>query len=332
MDRGEILFGKDESTQPRQKRYLEVGDGKQLSSVIRDGRRGKQDIVRLGLLDFPYSHSVHLYKTLVEAALGDVGHGTVLDFFAGSGTTGHAVMNLNREDDGFRKYIMIEMGRHFETVLLPRIKKVAHSHDWRVGKPVSRKGQSHFFKYIKLESHEDALDSLEVKPLEDAGDLFTANPELAEDYALRYQLANETAASASLCGGDFSRPGGYMLSVVRDGTRRDVAVDLPETFNYLIGLRVHARRVIENVLAISGIDAVETRCLILWRDIESTDNDALNVWFKTHGERIREEFNASLVYVNGDHELGRLSPADGSWATSALELVFREKMFETEVE
>ena len=131
-----------------------------------------------------------------------------------------------------------------------------------------------------------------------------------------------------MCGGDFTRPSGYTLSVVRDGTRRDVAVDLPETFNYLIGLRVHARRVIENVLAISGVDAADTRCLILWRDIETTDNDALNAWFNLHGERVRADFNASLVYVNGDHELGRLSPASGAWSTSVLDLVFREKMFD----
>lgn len=329
IERGEILFGKDEQTQPRQKRYLQVDVGKQLSSVIRDGRRGKQDIARLGLQDFPYSHSVHFYSTLVGATLGEVGRGIALDFFAGSGTTAHAVMNLNREDDGSRKYIMVEMGDHFETVLLPRIKKVAYSQDWKDGKPVSRIGQSQFFKYIRLESHEDALDSLEVKPLEGVGELFATHPELAEDYALRYQLANEIANSATLCGGDFARPRGYTLSVVRDGARRDVAVDLPETFNYLIGLRVHARRVIEDVVAITGIDADETRCLILWRDIESTDNDALNDWFKAHGEPVRREFNASLVYVNGDNELGRLVPPSGAWTTSALELVFREKMFET---
>ncbi len=329
MRNGEILFGKDEQTQPRQKRVLKIGEEKQLSSVIRDGRRGKTDTTRLGLQDFPYSHSVHFYSTLVGATLSESGRGIALDFFAGSGTTAHAVMNLNREDGGSRKYIMVEMGEHFETILLPRIKKVAYSHDWKGGKPVSREGQSQFFKYIRLESHEDALDSLEVKPLEGVGELFAAHPELAEDYALRYQLTNETANSATLCGGDFARPRGYTLSVVRDGARRDVAVDLPETFNYLIGLRVHARRVIEDVVAITGIDAEETRCLILWRDIETTDNDALNAWFKNHGEFVRREFNASLVYVNGDNELGRLVPPSGAWTTSALELVFREKMFET---
>lgn len=277
--------------------------------------------------NFTYPKSIHTLKHSIRVA-NVKENSTTIDYFAGSGTTAHAVMNLNREDGGSRKYILVEMGGHFETVLLPRIKKVAYSHDWKDGKPVSREGQSQFFKYIRLESHEDALDSLEVKPLEGVGELFATHPELAEDYALRYQLANETANSATLCGGDFARPRGYTLSVVRDGARRDVAVDLPETFNYLIGLRVHARRVIEDVVAITGIDANETRCLILWRDIEFTDNDALNAWFKAHGESVRQKFNASLVYVNGDHELGRLAPPSGAWATSALELVFREKMFD----
>ena len=51
----------------------------------------------------------------------------ILDYFAGSGTTGHAVINLNREDNGNRKYILVEIGHHFETVLLPRMKKVTYS-------------------------------------------------------------------------------------------------------------------------------------------------------------------------------------------------------------
>lgn len=330
LEAGELIFGIDETKQPERKIFLDKNSRKPVSTIIPDAGRGKNDLKKLGLA-FPYGHPVNLYEELNFGAISTP-EAVFLDFFAGSGTTAHAVMNLNREDDGSRKYIMVEMGLHFETVLLPRIKKVANSHDWKDGKPISRTGQSHFFKYIKLESHEDALDSLEVKPPQDAGDLFAANPELAEDYALRYQLSHETSSSASLCGGDFARPGGYTLSVVRDGARRDVAVDLPETFNFLIGLRIHARRVIEDVLAITGIDANETRCLILWRDIETTGNDALNAWYETYGERIRAEFNASLVYVNGDHELGRLTPPSGAWATSALELVFREKMFAEKVE
>ena len=53
-----------------------------------------------------------------------------LDCFGGSGTTGHAVISLNRENGGARRYVLIEMGAHFHTLLLPRLKKVIYSPDW----------------------------------------------------------------------------------------------------------------------------------------------------------------------------------------------------------
>ena len=74
----------------------------------------------------------------------------VFDYFAGSGTTGHSVINLNRVDKGTRKYILVEMGEVFNLVLKPRIQKVIYSKDWKDGKPVSREGSSHIFKYIRL--------------------------------------------------------------------------------------------------------------------------------------------------------------------------------------
>ena len=49
------------------------------------------------------------------------------------GTTAHAVMNLNREDNGQRKYILVEMADYFDDVLLPRVKKVAFSSEWKDG-------------------------------------------------------------------------------------------------------------------------------------------------------------------------------------------------------
>ena len=67
-------------------------------------------------------------------------------------------MNLNRGDGGGRKYILVEMGEHFNTVILPRIKKVAFSDKWKDGKAVeSGKGISHFVKYFELEQYEDSL-------------------------------------------------------------------------------------------------------------------------------------------------------------------------------
>ena len=111
------------------------------------------------------------------------------------------------------------------------------------------------------------------------------NPALAEDYRLRYALGVETAGSASLLGSNFVNPFAYTLSVVRDGARQPEAADLPETFNYLIGLRVVSRRRIDGVLATTGVDAENRQCLILWRNLEETDHRALDAWFTRNRPR-----------------------------------------------
>lgn len=165
----------------------------------------------------------------------------VLDYFAGSGTTAHAVINLNREDGGKRKYILVEMGDYFDTVLKPRIAKVVYSESWKDGKPTARDtGISHCFKYIRLESYEDTLNNLRLND-EPAKSPLLKNPSLKEDYMLRYLLDVETRGSQSLLNIDaFADPTAYTLEVKKPGTDEYVtrAVDLIETFNYLIGLRV----------------------------------------------------------------------------------------------
>ena len=274
---------------------------------------------------FTYPKSIFTVRDCVDAALNNENSGNVLDYFAGSGTTGHAVINLNREDEGERKYILVEVGAYFDNVLLPRIKKVVYSPDWKDGKPVSCTGSSQFFKYIRLESYEDTLDSLELIPPDSAQqDLLAQNPALEEDYRLRYALGEETVASACLLGKYFTDPFAYTLSVVRDGVRGDIPVDLPETFNFLIGLRSASRRKVEDVLAITGTDAEGRCCLILWRNLDETDNPALDAWFN----RNRESFGElDVIYTNGDHTLNALKEADESWIAKSVEAIFRELMF-----
>ena len=153
--RNEIIFGNAHTVQPRRKIFLHRGAKRAISTVIQNGKRGKTEIDNLGL-KFSYCHPTSLYEELVNAASIN-GNGITLDFFAGSGTTAHAVINLNREDEGNRKYLLIEMGEYFHTVLLPRIKKVVYSKDWRDGKPVSREGSSHLLKYYSLEQYEETL-------------------------------------------------------------------------------------------------------------------------------------------------------------------------------
>jgi adenine-specific DNA-methyltransferase len=55
------------------------------------------------------------------------------------------------------------MGEYFNTVTLPRMKKVVYSADWKSGKPQNRNtGVSHIMKYITLESYEDTLSNIEL--------------------------------------------------------------------------------------------------------------------------------------------------------------------------
>ena len=277
-----------------------------------------------GSKNFNFPKSVDLVKDCIISSINGYTDVNILDYFAGSGTTGHAVINLNREDGGERKYILVELGHHFETVLLPRMKKVTYSKEWKDGKPQGREGISQLFKYVRLESYEDTIDSLTVTPRKD---LFEAgeNKKFIEDYLLRYALGEETATSASLLGQDFIDPFNYTLSVVRDGVRRDAPVDLVETFNFLLGLRLATRRQIESILTITGINANGENCLILWRNIEKMNAPKLDKWFGKHRKTFANDLN--LVYVNGDHTLNALRKSADQWEAITTEPVFRALMF-----
>lgn len=259
----------------------------------------------------------------------------VLDFFAGSGTTGHAVINLNREDDGSRKYILVEMGEYFDTVLKPRIAKVIYSTDWKEGKPQSRDtGVSQLVKYIRLESYEDTLNNLTVPERGEYSSLLEqgVDREFREGYLLRYMLDWE-AGAARITTDRFAHPFDSILNVAGDtvGERRPVTVDLVETFNYLIGLTVKSRYEVGGCRIVEGYDPAGDHVLIVWRDLDATDNEALNQLFLKQRINIRDrEFD--LIYVNGDNNLENIRREDESWKVRLIEHEFTARMFaESEV-
>ena len=94
QDRGDIIFGADESTQPRYKMYLSHGTKKQLTSIISDAVKGTSDLKKMNLT-FPYCHSLSFYDSILSSALSH-DRSIVLDYFGGSGTTAHAIINDNR--------------------------------------------------------------------------------------------------------------------------------------------------------------------------------------------------------------------------------------------
>ena len=328
LENDKIIFGADETQIIQIKEYLHDYDGGLKGLVELDSRVGANALESLfGSREvFKNPKPTELLSNLLSFVTGTNRH--VLDFFAGSGTTGHAVIDLNRGDGGHRRYLLVEVGHHFDTVLIPRMKKIIYSSDWKGGKPISRKGVSQLFKYVRLESYEDAMDSLVVVPPSQAQvEVLESNPALAEDYRLRYALGVETSGSASLLGKDFSDPFAYTLSVVRDGVRNDNAhVDLPETFNYLLGLRVGSRRRIDGVLTITGMDAEGRRCLILWRNLHEIDCAVLDTWFTRNRDRLDGPLDA--IYINGDHTLNAMRRPGETWIAETIEPVFRERMFE----
>ena len=274
---------------------------------------------------FSYPKSIHTVEDAIFAAdLTD--DRQVVDFFAGSGTTGHAIINLNRENNGRIKYILVEMADYFDTVMLPRLKKIIYSKDWKDGKPVSVRGSSQFLKLIRLECYEDALSNLELaEKSKEQIELLTEDATIAEDYKLNYMLGAETDNGMCLLGKDFKDPFSYSLSYVRDDLYKEVNVDLPETFNYLIGLHTESRRWLDGVLTITGKDAEGRTCLILWRNRDEIDYAALDAWLMKNRTKLPEHLD--VIYVNGDQTLNAVRQPTETWIAETIEPVFRRLMF-----
>ncbi len=238
-DKFSIRFQRVDSNafkQPKNKIDLELDRLNHIGS----NETARRELVDIGFDEFSYPKPVSLIAKLITFNSHRLD--TTLDYFAGSGTTGHAVINLNREDNGKRKYILVEMGDYFDTVLKPRIQKVVYGKDWKDGKPKNRDtGISHCFKYLRLESYEDTLNNLVLQndPIRDKA--LASSASLQEDYMLHYLLDVESKGSQSLLNIDaFNDPTFYMLKVKKPGSDEYIekAVDLIETFNYLIGLRL----------------------------------------------------------------------------------------------
>lgn len=308
---------------------------------------GSETLVALGFTNgFTYPKPVDLMEKIIESKGFFEKALIVLDYFAGSGTTGHAVINLNREDGGRRKFILVEMGDYFDTVLVPRLKKVIFTPEWKDGKPKRMataeeiERSPRILKILRLESYEDTLNNLELKRTEAQKSLLEQHPEFREDYMLRYMLDVESRGSASLLNIDrFEDPFGYQLNIATGtaGETKPTVVDLVETFNYLIGLRVKTIDHIEGVRVVTGVvgqgdggtGRQGERVLILWRNTKEMNNNALDTWFRKQGYNTKDQ-EFDLIYVNGDNNLENLRKADQTWKVRLIEEEFRRRMFDVQ--
>ena len=314
---------------------LWVGDKYDASSK---GTNILKNILPNNVFDYPKS----IYTVKDNLVIGSDNDSIIMDFFGGSGTTAHATIELNREDDGSRKYILVEMGKYFDLVTKPRIEKVIYSKEWKNGKPVDREGISHMFKYIELEQYEDSLNNIEFDKYDKQLTYF--NDAEREEYTLSYMLDFETKNSSTFLNiNKLRNPFEYKLKIERNDEIKYRNVDLIETFNYLLGLNVeeiHSKesydydgKNIEKYFdgqftfkRVEGKLNDGSKVLVIWRNLTDDikiDNDVLNKYFEK--KRI-DIFEYDYIYVNGDNTL-EITARDNH-KIKLIDQEFKKLMFE----
>lgn len=272
---------------------------------------------------FSYPKSIYAVEDCLKVSGVEEGS-IVLDYFGGSATTGHAVINLNRQaESNTRKFILIEMADYFDTVTKPRIEKVIYSKDWNKGKPVSREGYSCCVKYIRLEGYEDTLNNMVLKRNDE---LSLGEESFRESYLLGYMLDTETRDSL-FSAKWFAHPFDVSLKITRHNEMQEKKIDLVDTFNFLLGLYVESISWPKDGLCVViGRTRRGEKNMVLWRDIDKVSNDDLNAFFVENLAALASD--TSRIYVNGDSNLGVTKDVNSMWQLELTEAEFCKKMFD----
>jgi adenine-specific DNA-methyltransferase len=196
-----------------------------------------------------------------------------------------------------RKWIGVEMGDFFDNIPLKRMKAVLAGEQSGISKDVNWQGGG-CFKYHILEQYEDTLYNIEF-PHEEK-EKKVAKIFGAEEY-LKYFLLYGSKGSASLLNiNQFETPFEYKLKVISSGKGEEIVnVDLVETFNYLIGLKVNKYKFLKEngrkyVFVFGERD--NKRIAVVWRSIKNID--------LTKDKQIIDKmiagFQPDEIYINGN--------------------------------
>lgn len=297
-----------------------------------------------------FSYPKSLYTVIDSIKVSGVEPDSIiLDYFAGSATTGHAVIALNREANTRMKYLLVEMGEYFETITKPRIEKVIYATDWSNGTPTNRtSGLSQIVKYMRLESYEDALSNVELRAN-------VAALSFGDEYMIHYML-NVESQDSLLNTDKFTEPFNFAMKITEKNESKVRNIDVVETFNYLIGLAVSSKSTIsifntEPATNPAYEGAVELRkdsngtymfqqlegklpdgrrALVIWRNITEDvlkSNAALDAYFQKYRINPRDrEFD--VIFVNGDNNIENLRLEDEQWKVVMTEKEFNTRMWE----
>src|SRR5699024_8894398 len=154
---------------------------------------------------------------------------------------------------------------------------------WDDGKPVSREGTSHMFKYMKLESYEDTLNNIKLQRTSQQQEAMdrVMSSDAKEEYLLSYMLDVESEESSSLLNIDaFNNPFNYKLLIQDRIENNKTRIDIIDTFKYLISLYVKTIDTFQGIKVNTGILRTCKENLIIWRNTDEVSNKKLENFFK----------------------------------------------------
>ena len=132
---------------------------------------------------FSYPKSIYAVKDVIEILSERGGDDIILDFFAGSGTTAHAVLELNKQDNGNRQFILVEQMDYVESVTVPRVKKV-----------IEKQGGGDFI-YCELMPYNQAYMD-KIQTAQSSEELVALWQDIAENSFLNWYVNAETPQEA----------------------------------------------------------------------------------------------------------------------------------------
>jgi adenine-specific DNA-methyltransferase len=259
---------------------------------------------------FSYPKSLFTTMDVVRLVVKEDELSIVLDLFGGSATTAHSIMELNKEDEGMRKFIVCEMGEYFNTVTLIKIKKIFYTNEWNNGKPVGENEEKLMCKYLVIEQYEDSLNNIVFDEQE---------IELEFEDRIKYRFREGAENSASIMMVDrFADPFNYKMEILQQNERKLQNVDLVTTFNFLLGIDVDKIKTEEHngrtYRIITGTKK-QQNYFVVWRKFdEALRLDEERDWIK------------SLSYF--DENAKMYCNADNGFGAESTEAEFKRLMFE----
>ena len=217
----------------------------------------------------------------------------VLDYFVGSGTSSAAALKMGR------RFIGIDSENYFDNLAITRLKNTLNGDSSGISKQFNWKGGG-CFKYLTLEQYEDTLNNINFM---EGGTVQKTLMDM-DGYVLRYMLDFETRES--LCRMNttkLERPFEYTLRITKDSEMHDETVDLVETFNYLLGLKV--KRVLtfaENgttYRVVHGETLAGQATTVIWRTTAGLDLKADKTFIEAK-VLTDPKLKAERVFINGD--------------------------------